>query len=110
MIVGGHSDVVARRAGRLGDGFFPGKGDDDRLRELIAIMRASAEEAGRDPDAIEITTGGAAAFARTPSRRSASSPSWACPGWSSRRSASTRPQMSDVLAEFGENVIAKVNA
>ena len=66
VIVGGHSDVSARRAGRIGDGFFPGKGDNDRLRELIGIMRASAEEAGRDPDAIEITTGGAAAFAPDP--------------------------------------------
>lgn len=54
IIVGGHSDVSARRAGRLGEGFYPGKGDDDRLAELIAIMRESADEAGRDPDAIEI--------------------------------------------------------
>jgi probable F420-dependent oxidoreductase len=58
IVVGGHSDAAARRAGRLGDGFFPGKGDHARLAELIGIMRRTAEEHGRDPDAIEITSGG----------------------------------------------------
>jgi probable F420-dependent oxidoreductase len=52
--IGGHSMVAARRAGRLGDGFFPAKGD---LPKLFAAMREAAVEAGRDPDAIEITTG-----------------------------------------------------
>jgi probable F420-dependent oxidoreductase len=55
IIIGGHTKVAARRAGRLGDGFFPGKGD---LAELIVEMRRAAEEAGRDPDAIEISGGG----------------------------------------------------
>ncbi|MBK5288207.1 MAG: LLM class F420-dependent oxidoreductase [Acidimicrobiia bacterium] len=56
IVVGGHTKAAARRAGRLGDGFFPGKGD---WSELQPVMRAAAEEAGRDPDAIEITRGGA---------------------------------------------------
>ena len=56
IVVGGHSKAAARRAGRLGDGFFPAKGDFD---ELHAVMRAAAVDAGRDPDAIEITRGGA---------------------------------------------------
>ena len=56
IVVGGHSVAAARRAGRLGDGFFPGKGD---WAELEPAMRAAAVEAGRDPDAIEITRGGA---------------------------------------------------
>lgn len=55
IIVGGHSDISARRAGRLGDGFYPGKGDHDRLKTLITLMRDSAEQAGRDPEAIEVT-------------------------------------------------------
>jgi probable F420-dependent oxidoreductase len=63
IVVGGHSKAAARRAGRLGDGFFPGKGDDDRMRDLIATMRAAATDAGRDPDAIEISAGTAAIFA-----------------------------------------------
>ena len=53
IIVGGHSKPAARRAGRLGDGFFPARG---APAELIAIAKASAVEHGRDPDAIEITT------------------------------------------------------
>ncbi|MDX1384808.1 MAG: LLM class F420-dependent oxidoreductase, partial [Thermoanaerobaculia bacterium] len=52
IVVGGHSAAAARRAGRLGDGFFPARGLPD---ELVPVMRAAAESAGRDPDAIEIT-------------------------------------------------------
>ena len=57
IVIGGHSDAAARRAGRLGDGFFPGQGDPDKLEHLFGVMRRAAEEAGRDPDAIELTTG-----------------------------------------------------
>jgi probable F420-dependent oxidoreductase len=56
VVVGGHSPGAARRAGRVGDGFFPGKGD---LPALLDEVRKSADEAGRDPDAIEITWSGA---------------------------------------------------
>jgi probable F420-dependent oxidoreductase len=56
IVVGGHTLAAARRAGRLGDGFFPGKGDWEAQR---AAMRAAALDAGRDPDAIELTRGGA---------------------------------------------------
>jgi probable F420-dependent oxidoreductase len=55
IVVGGHTLAAARRAGRLGDGFFPAKGDWSAQREA---MRAAALDAGRDPDAIEITRGG----------------------------------------------------
>jgi len=58
IVVGGHTKAAARRAGRLGDGFFPGRASDEELRPLIEAMRTSATEAGRDPDAIEITAGG----------------------------------------------------
>ena len=51
--IGGHSAAAARRAGRLGDGFFPGKGD---LAELVDVMRQTAADAGRDPEAIEVTS------------------------------------------------------
>ncbi len=66
IVVGGHSKAAARRAGRLGDGFFPGRGSNASLVELFDVMRAAAVEADRDPDAIELTTGGAAAFAPDP--------------------------------------------
>jgi probable F420-dependent oxidoreductase len=58
IVVGGHSEAAARRAGRLGDGFFPGRGSHEELAALLDVMRASAVEHGRDPDAIEVTTGG----------------------------------------------------
>jgi len=53
IIVGGHSRPAARRAGRLGDGYFPARG---APADLIALARSSAAECGRDPDALEITT------------------------------------------------------
>jgi probable F420-dependent oxidoreductase len=56
IVVGGHSAAAARRAGRIGDGFFPAKGD---LPELLGEMRKAADGAGRDPDAIEVSWGGA---------------------------------------------------
>lgn len=58
IVVGGHSDAAARRAGRIGDGFFPGNGPIDELRPVIDNMRRAAEAAGRDPDAIEVSAGG----------------------------------------------------
>jgi probable F420-dependent oxidoreductase len=66
IVVGGHSDAAARRAGRIGDGFFPGKGSPADLAHLIGVMRTAAEEAGRDPDAIEITAGSAGVMGPDP--------------------------------------------
>lgn len=57
VIIGGHTEAAARRAGRIGDGFFPGRGSPQRMAELLVVMRRAAEEAGRDPDAIEVTAG-----------------------------------------------------
>jgi probable F420-dependent oxidoreductase len=54
VIIGGHTEAAARRAGRLGDGFFPGRG---LPMDLIEIVRRSARDAGRDPAAVEITAG-----------------------------------------------------
>lgn len=56
--IGGHTEVAARRAGRLGDGFFPGKGNHDEQAHLFDVMRTAAKQHGRDPDAIELTSGG----------------------------------------------------
>jgi probable F420-dependent oxidoreductase len=57
--IGGHTDRAARRAGELGDGFFPGTSDHETLSHAISVMRLTAEKNGRDPDAIEVTAGGA---------------------------------------------------
>ena len=52
IIVGGDTDYAARRAGRLGDGYFPAR---DTPQERIDLARRTAEECGLDPDALEIT-------------------------------------------------------
>ena len=52
IIVGGDTKAAARRAGRLGDGYFPAR---DVPPELFEEMRSAAREAGRDPSRIEIT-------------------------------------------------------
>lgn len=57
--VGGHTDIAARRAGRLGDGFFPGTGSPQDLARSFDLVRRTAEEHGRDPDAVQFTAGGA---------------------------------------------------
>jgi probable F420-dependent oxidoreductase len=59
VVIGGHTRAAARRAGRLGDGFFPGRGALADLGGLLEELRVSAKDAGRDPDSIEITAGGA---------------------------------------------------
>ncbi|GAC1314659.1 MAG: LLM class F420-dependent oxidoreductase [Acidimicrobiales bacterium] len=59
IVVGGHTPAAARRAGRLGDGFFPAGGGLDELPALLSEMRDAAATAGRNADAIEITAGGA---------------------------------------------------
>ena len=56
IVIGGHTEAAARRAGRIGDGFFPGKGDLALLTHLVDVLRSAARDAGRDPDAIELTT------------------------------------------------------
>lgn len=73
ITVGGHSEAAARRAGRLGDGYFPAIDADtvasggvgaalDRLEELVTLARDTAEEHGRDPAALEVTVN----WTRTP--------------------------------------------
>jgi probable F420-dependent oxidoreductase len=52
IVIGGHSEAAARRAGRLAQGFFPARGAPP---ELLAALHASARAAGRDPAAIEVT-------------------------------------------------------
>jgi len=56
IVVGGHAIGAARRAARVGDGFFPMKIGGGRLRELIDAMGDECARVGRDPQKIEITT------------------------------------------------------
>lgn len=52
IYVGGHSPGAARRAGRLGDGFWPGRGSLDELAEMFTMAKQAAVDAGRDPDTL----------------------------------------------------------
>jgi len=51
--IAGRSRAAIRRAGRLGDGYLPYLFSPDRYRDSLAQVRQGAEEAGRDPAAIE---------------------------------------------------------
>ena len=54
VLVGGDTDAAIKRAVRIADGYFPGEGDAERLGKLIGRLRREAEQAGRDPNEIEI--------------------------------------------------------
>jgi probable F420-dependent oxidoreductase len=56
--IGGHSDAAARRAGLRGDGFQPLGLQGVDLEKKLAVMRTAATEAGRNPDALELSLGG----------------------------------------------------
>jgi probable F420-dependent oxidoreductase len=62
ILVGGGGKVAARRAGRMGEGYYPVTSDAEHLAELLGVMRAAAEDAGRDPAEVEVSV---ASFALT---------------------------------------------
>jgi len=59
LMIGGHSEAAARRAGRYGDEFYPHwstRGPNlEELSRLWPIVMESAEEAGRDPGSVGLT-------------------------------------------------------
>jgi alkanesulfonate monooxygenase SsuD/methylene tetrahydromethanopterin reductase-like flavin-dependent oxidoreductase (luciferase family) len=62
IVVGGHTELAAKRAARYGDGFFPGVDDPTKLSALLAVMREECDKVGRDPATIELTAAGAASM------------------------------------------------
>jgi probable F420-dependent oxidoreductase len=58
LLIGGHSRVALRRAGRIGDGWLAQQSlpelAPDELVGPIETMRAAASEAGRDPTALQV--------------------------------------------------------
>jgi probable F420-dependent oxidoreductase len=103
--VGGASDAAIRRAARTGDGYFPFvfPGQDIRtvLPQLILRVRQEATELGRDPDTIEMTSGGA---------RTVEDAKWYA-GIGIQRitiavRADTIPDMAEELRRFSDEVIA----
>src|SRR5215475_7124228 len=57
IVVGGHTEMAARRAARYGDGFFPGVTEDEKLKWLLGVMHDECKKLGRNPKEIEITSG-----------------------------------------------------
>ena len=57
IVVCGPSRAAARRAGRVGDGYLCGHRAPEVVADRLAALRAAATDAGRDPDAIEVTVG-----------------------------------------------------
>lgn len=55
IVVGGESRAAARRAARLGDGYYPGPDSLEKLESAIGLLREECELAGRDPSEIEIS-------------------------------------------------------
>ena len=100
VIVGGHSTAAAKRAGRLGDGFFPGSASATEIGELITLVRQTAEDHGRDPGSIEMIAGAGAPPGRSSTPASRSSPSI---GVTHAIVPTFRP---DSLTEIGESLNA----
>jgi alkanesulfonate monooxygenase SsuD/methylene tetrahydromethanopterin reductase-like flavin-dependent oxidoreductase (luciferase family) len=104
--IGGSTEVAARRAGRLADGYFPALFPNEKLYaelpKLLQCVRESAAEAGRDMSQIELTSGGV---------RTAEEAKWFAELGVNRMTISVRsktvPDMRNELMRFGEEVIAK---
>ena len=57
IVVGGHTELSAKRAARYGDGYFPGVAEADKLKALMQTMRDECKRLGRKPEEIEISAG-----------------------------------------------------
>jgi len=55
IVLGGNSAPAVERAGRLGDGWYPYTIGPDEFAASAARLREVAVDAGREPDAVEIT-------------------------------------------------------
>ena len=111
ILVGGHSKASIRRAGRLGDGFFPATGATLDVAEVIEAMRQEAREAGRDPASIKVMSGcpdalpgsGKDPLAAVAARAAAGVDRIALP------LGAFQLDLEAMLAEFGEKVIKPLN-
>src|SRR6201996_726074 len=59
VLLGGAFPWAARRTIRYGDGWYPTGGGGDNLERDLPHFRAMAAEAGRDPQSLPVTIGGA---------------------------------------------------
>lgn len=109
VVIGGHSEAAARRAGRAGDGFFPAKGSPEELAHLFDVVRKTAADHGRDPAEIELSVHDPSVL--DPARAEATVERWRAlgvdrvivspPAWDAN-------ELSDALERFGSEVIDRV--
>jgi probable F420-dependent oxidoreductase len=113
IVVGGNSKVALSRAGRYGDGYFPATGAAAfDVAEAIQALHAAARDAGRDPSSIEVMTGcpdalpgsGKDPLAAVAARAEIGVHRVVLP------LAAFKADLEGMLAEFGERVIAPLNA
>ena len=103
IIVGGDTRAAARRAGRLGDGYFPARG---APAELFDEMRRAAEAAGPEPGRDRDHRG----RARRARRDRGAGPSGRDAGGGAgqlRRRAAAQVKTPDEVLRYGKNVIAR---
>jgi probable F420-dependent oxidoreductase len=107
IMIGGHSEAAAKRAGRLGDGFFPSVGTQVDILPLFDTVRRSAAAAGRDPAAVELMSGcpdllpgsGKDPHAAVEERMKHGIGRLVLPVWR------FQPDLEDMIGRFGETVI-----
>ena len=107
IVVGGHSEAAARRAGRLGDGFFPSIGAQVDTMPLLDVVRRSAEQAGRDPARVELILGCPGALPNSGSDPRAAVEERIARGAGRLALPVTAflPDLETTLARFGEEII-----
>ena len=107
IVVGGHSEAAARRAGRLGDGFFPSIGAQVDTMPLLDVVRRSAEQAGRDPAMVELILGCPGALPNSGSDPRAAVEERIARGAGRLALPVTAflPDLETTLARFGEEII-----
>ncbi len=112
LMIGGHSEAAARRAGRYGDEFYPHwstRGPNrEELERLMPIVMESADEAGRDPRSVGLT------LTSTSDAKTALETAELCAELGAERVVVLPPKgeldgaLPDELARFRDQVMAKL--
>jgi probable F420-dependent oxidoreductase len=102
--VGGHSAAAARRAGQLGDGWFPIGLRHDEFTGQHDAVRAAALDAGRDADGIEITYSGSTKPDTVKRYADLGVSRWVVAAWADDLESSKR-----LLGELSETLVAPLS-
>ena len=106
LVFGGISDPALRRAARIGDAYFPAIFPTEKQRRelppLLEKFRGLVRDEGRNPDAIEITTGGARTVEEAKMYAD-----WGVHRLTITTRAQDIPSLREELFRFADDVIAK---